>query len=41
VVIIRYADTYAPISGYTGTFSVTVSGGYRVYRFLTSGTLYL
>jgi hypothetical protein len=40
-VIIKYADTYAPISGYTGTYSVTVSGGFRTYQFLSSGTLYL
>ncbi len=41
VVIIRYSDSFdaAPFS--TGSPTVTVAGGYRIYKFTTSGTLTL
>jgi hypothetical protein len=39
VVVIRYADTYAPATSTTGSPTITVAGGYRVYQFTTSGTI--
>ena len=39
VVIIRYPDSYAAASATTGTVTYTVSGGYRVYKFTSSGTI--
>lgn len=38
VVIIRYADTASPAVT-TGNPEITVSGGYRIYRFTQSGTI--
>ena len=40
VVIIRYADTYAAATC-TGSPEITVAGGYRIYKFVTSGTMYI
>ena len=37
VVIIRYPDTYPAASATTGSPTVTVSGGYRVYQWTTVG----
>ena len=39
VVIIRYADTYAAASATTGGPTITVAGGYRVYKWTTSGSI--
>ena len=39
VVIIRYADTYTAAASTTGTPTVTVAGGYRVYKWTTSGSI--
>ena len=40
IVIIRYANTL-PAASATGSPNVTVSGGYRVYKFISSGTITL
>ena len=39
VVVIRYADSYPAATGTTGSPIYTVSGGYRMYRFTSSGTI--
>jgi len=39
ILIIRYADSYTAASNTTGSPNVTVSGGYRVYQFTSSGTI--
>jgi hypothetical protein len=39
VVIVRYADSYAAASNTTGSPNVTIAGGYRVYKFTSSGTI--
>jgi hypothetical protein len=39
VVIIRYADTYAAAASTTGSPTITVAGGYRVYRWTGSGSI--
>lgn len=39
VVIIRYPDTYTAAISTTGNPTITVSGGYRVYKFTSSGTI--
>jgi hypothetical protein len=39
VVIIRYADTYPAASATTGSPTITVSGGYRTYKFTDSGSI--
>jgi hypothetical protein len=39
IVIIRYADTLAAATSNTGSPNVTVSGGYRTYRFWQSGSI--
>ena len=38
VVIIRYADTFAAATT-TGSPTVTVTGGYRIYQFTGSGSI--
>ena len=39
VVVIRYADTYDAAASTTGSPTVTVSGGFRTYRFTSSGSI--
>lgn len=39
VVIIRYPSTFDPAVATTGSPTVTVSGGFRVYRFTASGSI--
>jgi hypothetical protein len=39
VVIIRYSDIYAAAASTTGSPSITVAGGYRVYRWTGSGSI--
>jgi hypothetical protein len=38
-VIIRWPDTFAPASATTGSPTVTVTGGYRIYTFTGSGSI--
>ena len=39
IVIIRYADTFSAASATTGSPTITVAGGYRVYKFTSSGSI--
>jgi hypothetical protein len=39
VVVIRYADSYAAASATTGSPTVTVSGGYRIYTWTGNGSI--
>jgi hypothetical protein len=39
IVIIRYSDGFDAASATTGNPTVTVAGGYRVYKFTTSGSI--
>jgi hypothetical protein len=38
-VIIRYADTYDAATSTTGSPTITVAGGYRVYSWAGSGSI--
>jgi len=38
-VVVRYADTYDAAASTTGSPTVTVAGGFRLYRFTTSGSI--
>jgi hypothetical protein len=39
IVVVRYSDTYPAAASTTGSPTVTVAGGYRVYKFITSGSI--
>lgn len=39
VVIIRYSDTFSAAAATTGSPTITVSGGYRTYKFTSSGSI--
>ena len=39
IVIIRYADTYPAANATTGSPTITVAGGYRVYKWTSSGSI--
>jgi hypothetical protein len=39
VVIIRYSDTFGAAASTTGSPTVTVAGGYRIYKFTGSGSI--
>ena len=39
IVILRYPDSFPAASNTTGSPNVTVSGGYRIYKFTSSGTI--
>jgi hypothetical protein len=39
IVIIRYEDAYAAATSTTGSPTITVAGGYRVYSWTASGTI--
>lgn len=39
IVIIRYSDTYGAAAATTGSPTITVTGGYRIYKFTSSGTI--
>jgi hypothetical protein len=38
-VIIRYADTFSAATATTGSPTITVAGGYRVYTWIESGSI--
>jgi hypothetical protein len=39
IVIIRYTDAYPAATSTTGSPTITVAGGYRVYQWTSSGSI--
>jgi hypothetical protein len=39
IVIIRYTESFSPASATTGSPTITVAGGYRIYKFTSSGSI--
>jgi hypothetical protein len=39
IVIIRYADSNPAATATTGSPTITVAGGYRVYKYTSSGSI--
>jgi len=39
VVVIRYPESLPAVNAVTGSPEITVSGGYRIYKFNASGTI--
>jgi hypothetical protein len=39
IVIIRYADSYIAAASSTGSPTITVAGGYRIYKWTGSGSI--
>lgn len=39
VVVLRYPENFSEAVSITGSYTVSVSGGYRFYRFTSSGTI--
>jgi hypothetical protein len=39
ILILRYADTYDAATSTTGSPTITVTGGFRIYKFTSSGTI--
>jgi len=39
IVILRYADTFPAATSTTGSPTITVAGGYRVYNWTGSGSI--
>jgi hypothetical protein len=39
IVIIRYPDSFYPASNTTGNPTLTVTGGYKIYTFTSTGSI--
>jgi hypothetical protein len=39
IVILRYPDTFIAAASTTGSPTITVAGGFRVYKFTASGSI--
>jgi hypothetical protein len=39
IVIVRYSDSFKAATATTGSPTITVAGGYRVYKWTGSGTI--
>jgi len=38
-VIIRYSNIYPEAASATGTYTITIKDGYRIYRWTSSGSI--